>query len=468
MELAPNQFLLSLSLATSGDAVLLSKLLDIDSRAVLAAFKSAKSLQERLKLFYELESVALERGVLVGYDSCLLQELRITDNVLGHAELHFLAERFCLYPAELSKFLCSQATEESSMQELATVLYLGDRYKLRQVSQRVLRLKLKDEAEYFEAKEPSVYQNNSIVKKSQKYPPKVSVLCPVYNHERYVSKMLSSIFDQNFEDSIEILITDDESTDQTLDEIRRWQAYFPKIIRIFRFNKNVFSLDRRPMELLLPMARGKYIALCEGDDFFLDPRKFDYQTRILDEHPHVMSVTHNFFRFRTDTLSLTEGYRPAGTILERPDSVRCCNRLFWVHTLMFRNKFDCIPPEWLACGIGDQILTSYLGSFGCNAHISDLFGSLQRLNPFSVWTPMSENEKNCRRFVVKVAIRELNKRLGADRRVIDRCEGIANAIPLSMDVKADLEASFMTRLEKVRTAPLARLEYREVFPDIRA
>ncbi|MBI1820253.1 MAG: tetratricopeptide repeat protein [Nitrospirae bacterium] len=113
--------------------------------------------------------------------------------------------------------------------------------------------------------------------------PKVSVIIPSYNHETFVAEAIQSVLDQTFQD-FEIVITDDGSTDGTVNEIKKFRD--PRI-RLFIFEKNqgaCVSANKCVTE-----AKGEYIAMLSSDDLFL-PDKLEKQVKFLDENPDISAV----------------------------------------------------------------------------------------------------------------------------------------------------------------------------------
>lgn len=116
--------------------------------------------------------------------------------------------------------------------------------------------------------------------------PKVSILCLTYNHERYIEQALDSMLLQEVSFSFEILVHDDASTDKTPDIIRKYQNLYPKIIKPILQKENQFSKNVGiTREIQLPRAKGQYIALCEGDDYWTDKRKLQKQVDFLEDNP---------------------------------------------------------------------------------------------------------------------------------------------------------------------------------------
>lgn len=117
--------------------------------------------------------------------------------------------------------------------------------------------------------------------------PKVSILCITYNQAKYVRQTLDSFLIQKTDFRFEILINDDASTDGTVEIIKEYQEKYPGIIRSVFQDENLYSKGVRNMmtRFLFPIAKGEYIALCEGDDYWTDPNKLQTQVDFLEKNP---------------------------------------------------------------------------------------------------------------------------------------------------------------------------------------
>lgn len=115
---------------------------------------------------------------------------------------------------------------------------------------------------------------------------KVSVLCVTYNQKDFIKQMLDSILSQKTDFNYEILINDDHSSDGTA-EILKEYAKKHKNINLNLQKENLYSQGVRGMlaRFLLPKAKGQYIAICEGDDYWTDPEKLQRQVDFMDGHP---------------------------------------------------------------------------------------------------------------------------------------------------------------------------------------
>lgn len=119
----------------------------------------------------------------------------------------------------------------------------------------------------------------------------VSVVCDAYNHENYIAQCLDGIVMQKTNFLFEVLVHDDASTDKTADIIREYERKYPDLIKPVYQTVNQYT--RGGIEQFqYPRVKGKYIALCEGDDYWTDPLKLQKQYDALEAHPEVDICTH--------------------------------------------------------------------------------------------------------------------------------------------------------------------------------
>lgn len=107
----------------------------------------------------------------------------------------------------------------------------------------------------------------------------VSICCITYNHAKYIRQCLDGFLNQQCDFEFEVLIHDDASTDGTVEIIREYEVKFPDIIKPIFQEQNQYSLGVRGMNYAynFPRAKGDYVALCEGDDYWIDPLKLQKQ-----------------------------------------------------------------------------------------------------------------------------------------------------------------------------------------------
>jgi len=116
--------------------------------------------------------------------------------------------------------------------------------------------------------------------------PLVTILSLAYNHAPYIRQALESFVRQEVSFPIEVVINDDASSDGTADIIREYEKSYPEIICPIYQKENQTVLGRNLIrEILIPNIRGKYVAICEGDDFWTDMQKLQKQATYMEEHP---------------------------------------------------------------------------------------------------------------------------------------------------------------------------------------
>jgi glycosyltransferase involved in cell wall biosynthesis len=116
----------------------------------------------------------------------------------------------------------------------------------------------------------------------------VSVICLVYNHEKYLARTIESIVSQKTNFSFELVIHDDASTDTSANIIRQYEKQYPEIVKPIYQKENQMSKGIDVfMELCVANSRGCYLAICEGDDYWTDEEKLQRQYDALQQHPEV-------------------------------------------------------------------------------------------------------------------------------------------------------------------------------------
>ncbi|OUO91806.1 hypothetical protein B5F40_02950 [Gordonibacter sp. An230] len=121
----------------------------------------------------------------------------------------------------------------------------------------------------------------------------VTVCVTAYNHEKYIEQCLDGIIMQETNFAFEVIVHDDASTDGTSQIIGCYKRRYPnKIVTILQA-ENQFQQGRSILkEFIFPLAKGRYIAFCEGDDYWTDPKKLQKQVEYLDSHADCVAVYH--------------------------------------------------------------------------------------------------------------------------------------------------------------------------------
>lgn len=146
-------------------------------------------------------------------------------------------------------------------------------------------------------------------KKNNQKEPLVSILCITFNHAAYIRATLDSFLTQKTSFPIEIIIHDDASQDETQAIIKEYEALYPNIIKPIYQKENQYSkkIDFGK-EFIFPLIKGKYIATCEGDDYWTDPLKLQKQVDFLEENDEYGLVYTDIDRINQDGVLLDKNY----------------------------------------------------------------------------------------------------------------------------------------------------------------
>lgn len=130
--------------------------------------------------------------------------------------------------------------------------------------------------------------------------PLVSVFMPVYNHGKFVGEAIEGVMAQKTDFPLELIICDDFSIDGSREVIDEMALKHPNIVKIYQPHN---TRGVRNMMQGLAAVRGKYLAMCEGDDFWTDPEKLQKQVSFLKENPEFTVSTHKVSILYTDAPS---------------------------------------------------------------------------------------------------------------------------------------------------------------------
>lgn len=141
----------------------------------------------------------------------------------------------------------------------------------------------------------------------------VSIHCLTYNHEKYVRKTFEGFLKQKTNFAFEVLVHDDASTDGTPEIIREYTEKYPDIFKPLYQKENQYSKGIMVAYVYnFPRAAGKYMAYCEGDDYWCDENKLQKQYDTMEKHPECSICTHIAQMISADE------EKPIGTIPKKP------------------------------------------------------------------------------------------------------------------------------------------------------
>lgn len=190
--------------------------------------------------------------------------------------------------------------------------------------------------------------------------PLLSICCITYNHEKYIKKALESFLEQATDFTFEILIGDDASLDKTQEILTNYSDK-NRNIRLF-LNKENIGVNRN-FTNVLRNARGKYLALCDGDDYWSDPNKLQKQVDFLRKNPEYSLTCHRYSMLEETTLkvSISKPEFDTCTILEYASELPNIQTL----TVVCRNpKEEVIPEELMFMVTGSTFFIIRMAEFG--------------------------------------------------------------------------------------------------------
>jgi len=203
--------------------------------------------------------------------------------------------------------------------------------------------------------------------------PVVSICCITYNHEKYIEDAIRGFLIQETDFPFEIIIRDDASTDSTSNIIKKYQKQYPHIIKPIFEKENTYSKGIPPFPITFKQAQGKYIALCEGDDYWIDSKKLQIQIDFLEKNNDYVYTFHNVKIYdeihnkTIDNASLVNLYKIKKKSFDCKDIIlgqfisqtlsMVFRNIFLLHNIEYPQCFDKLP-------FGDKSLEKFLISFG--------------------------------------------------------------------------------------------------------
>lgn len=219
----------------------------------------------------------------------------------------------------------------------------------------------------------------------------VSVCCLAYNHEKYIRETLEGFVAQKTNFKYEIIIHDDASPDGTADIIREYEKKYPDLFITICQEENQYSKGIRiSRTFIAPRVSGKYVVLCEGDDFWDDELKLQRQVDALENHEDCYMCVHATREIHENGTPTGAMY-PACTVQEGP--IRSKDFLgmgyaFHTSSYMFRatqwKEYMENPPMFTnVCDVGDEAYLLYFGQLGNVYYIDAVMSNYRRGVPSS-------------------------------------------------------------------------------------
>lgn len=223
--------------------------------------------------------------------------------------------------------------------------------------------------------------------------PLVTVVVVAYNHQKYIQEAMDSFLAQKTNFGVEILVHDDASTDNTQSILQTYADRFPERVHLILEKENQFSkTGAKFLEAMYSRATGKYIAVCEGDDYWIDPLKLQQQVDYLESHPKHTICFHPVLIQREDTSDQIAFPAPEkGHIFGLEELLQ--HNYIQTNSVMYRNLHDyagvcpdgILPQDWFT-----HIFHAKQGKIG---YIDKPMGIYRRHREGMWWQDSNENVK---------------------------------------------------------------------------
>lgn len=207
--------------------------------------------------------------------------------------------------------------------------------------------------------------------------PLVSIVCTTYNHGAYIKQALEGFVCQQTNFSFEIIVHDDASTDNTPLIIKEYEIKYPNLFRNIYRTENWYSQGKDIWRYLFKnKVRGKYIALCEGDDYWIDPLKLQKQVVFLEDNHDYTMCFHNAIVYKEEIPDVSLfNLMKSDEDLSIHDAIH--KWLIPTASIVIRNDVVSNYPQWMPqIYSGDYsmiLLARHLGKVRYQANISSVY-----------------------------------------------------------------------------------------------
>ena len=278
--------------------------------------------------------------------------------------------------------------------------------------------------------------------------PLVSIACITYNHEKYIRQCLDGFVMQRVNFKYEIVIHDDASTDNTATIIREYCEKYPHLFVPILQKQNKYVEGKGILApYVYPHCQGKYIALCEGDDYWIDPYKLQKQVDFLEGHPEYSMCFHKAKTLYDDQPEKVS--RLFDSIKDRDYTI---DELFldWIvptASILYRREFTTAIKQDCNFMFGDGILVLSMASCGKVHALGDTMSVYRRTKTGAILS-MTKSEAFYERLFKNLQAFRTNFPLLSDnaymQKYTERCMGYM----LYLLKKGDLSSIFQVLFEE--------------------
>jgi len=213
----------------------------------------------------------------------------------------------------------------------------------------------------------------------------VSVSLITYNHKNFIVKALESVLKQKVDFNYEIIIGDDCSSDGTREILKEYKQKYPEIIQLILHPQRYKEIPGRTNNITnLYSCKGKYIAMLDGDDYWVSKDKLQKQVDFLENNPSFSLSFHNAINFSEEKKFKSYLQSEKHTVLAtksiyNQEFIASGLSIMPASSLVFRNKINGELPEWFReISSADYALTLIITSHGDAKFFKDIYSVYRR------------------------------------------------------------------------------------------
>jgi len=247
------------------------------------------------------------------------------------------------------------------------------------------------------------YQKREVVeyaKPSWDSDPILTIRVTAYNHKEYLAECLDSLLNQDTSYNYEILIIEDQSNDGTRELCMEYANKNPNKIRLLlNWRENNIKIANKPTGIFSSVysnfaIKTKYIALCEGDDYWTDPSSIQKRVSFMEENDDYVLCFHNSLKYDQGTMTMAEepllSFKESHTV----SSEDLISTYLPTASILYRHHLiQVFDEKMLEIISGDVILRGKLSCFGKSRYFHDIKHSVYRVHSTGIFSHESLDNK---------------------------------------------------------------------------
>lgn len=229
----------------------------------------------------------------------------------------------------------------------------------------------------------------------------VTIICLSYNHEKYIGQTLENFVNQKTNFKIQVIVHDDASKDRSAEIIRQYAEKYPDIIIPVLQEVNQYSIlpaGEVYKKHINPLIKGKYIATCEGDDYWCDDTKLQKQVDFMEDHPEYSLCVHNsyFLDMTTEEKKVFNDKVKNDCDIKFEDIADGLMGIFHLSSWLYRKELHFNFPSFCTAvpSIGDYPKALFFAGSGKIHFINEIMSVYRYRSTPTSWTSKNNSKRN--------------------------------------------------------------------------